>query len=294
MAIFTGAGVALVTPMKDNGEINYEVLEKLIEDQIAGHTDAIIICGTTGEAPTLEDDEHLEAIRFTVEKTAGRIPVIAGTGSNNTAHAVMMSKEAQKLGADACLLVAPYYNKATQNGLVKHFATIAGAIDIPCILYNVPSRTGSNILPETAVRLAKEVENIVAIKEASGSISQVGKLASIAEGVIDIYSGNDDQIVPICSLGGIGVISVLSNVAPLEAHNMVEYCLMNRYDKARKLQHKSLDLVNALFSEVNPIPVKAALQMQGYAVGAPRLPLTEMEEAHKEVLRKAMIEFGCL
>ena len=292
MAIFTGAGVALVTPMKDNGEINYEVLDKLIEDQIAGHTDAIIICGTTGEAPTLEDDEHLEAIRFTVEKTAGRIPVIAGTGSNNTAHAVMMSKEAQKLGADACLLVAPYYNKATQNGLVKHFATIAGAIDIPCILYNVPSRTGSNILPETAVRLAKEVENIVAIKEASGSISQVGKLASIAEGVIDIYSGNDDQIVPICSLGGIGVISVLSNVAPLEAHNMVEYCLMNRYDKARELQHKSLDLVNALFSEVNPIPVKAALQMQGYAVGAPRLPLTEMEEAHKEVLKKAMIEFG--
>ena len=294
MAIFTGAGVALVTPMKDNGEINYEVLDKLIEDQIAGHTDAIIICGTTGEAPTLEDDEHLEAIRFTVEKTAGRIPVIAGTGSNNTAHAVMMSKEAQKLGVDACLLVAPYYNKATQNGLVKHFATIAGAIDIPCILYNVPSRTGSNILPETAVRLAKEVENIVAIKEASGSISQVGKLASIAEGVIDIYSGNDDQIVPICSLGGIGVISVLSNVAPLEAHNMVEYCLMNRYDKARELQHKSLDLVNALFSEVNPIPVKAALQMQGYAVGAPRLPLTEMEEAHKEVLKKAMIEFGCL
>ena len=190
--------------------------------------------------------------------------------------------------------MAPYYNKATQNGLVKHFATIAGAIDIPCILYNVPSRTGSNILPETAVRLAKEVENIVAIKEASGSISQVGKLASIAEGVIDIYSGNDDQIVPICSLGGIGVISVLSNVAPLEAHNMVEYCLMNRYDKARELQHKSLDLVNALFSEVNPIPVKAALQMQGYAVGAPRLPLTEMEEAHKEVLKKAMIEFGCL
>ena len=283
-----------MTPMKDNGEINYEVLDKLIEDQIAGHTDAIIICGTTGEAPTLEDDEHLEAIRLTVEKTAGRIPVIAGTGSNNTAHAVMMSKEAQKLGADACLLVAPYYNKATQNGLVKHFATIAGAIDIPCILYNVPSRTGSNILPETAVRLAKEVENIVAIKEASGSISQVGKLASIAEGVIDIYSGNDDQIVPICSLGGIGVISVLSNVAPLEAHNMVEYCLMNRYDKARELQHKSLDLVNALFSEVNPIPVKAALQMQGYAVGAPRLPLTEMEEAHKEVLKKAMIEFGCL
>ena len=294
MAIFTGAGVALVTPMKDNGEINYEVLDKLIEDQIAGHTDAIIICGTTGEAPTLEDDEHLEAIRFTVEKTAGRIPVIAGTGSNNTAHAVMMSKEAQKLGADACLLVAPYYNKATQNGLVKHFATIAGAIDIPCILYNVPSRTGSNILPETAVRLAKEVENIVAIKEASGSISQVGKLAALCEGKLDIYSGNDDQIVPICALGGIGVISVLSNVAPRETHNMVEYCMMNRYDKARELQHKALDLVNALFCEVNPIPVKAALRMQGFEVGNPRLPLTEMEPEHKEVLRKAMIEFGCL
>ena len=294
MAIFTGAGVAMVTPMKDNGEIDYKVLGDLIEDQIAGHTDAIIICGTTGEAPTLEDDEHLEAIRYTVEKAAGRIPVIAGTGSNNTAHAIMMSKEAQKLGADGCLLVAPYYNKATQNGLVKHFAAIAGAIDIPCILYNVPSRTGSNILPETAVRLAREVDNIVAIKEASGNISQVGRLAAIGEGVIDIYSGNDDQIVPICSLGGIGVISVLSNVAPRETHDIVEYCITDQYEKARELQHKALDLVNALFCEVNPIPVKAALQMQGFAVGNPRLPLTEMEPAHKETLRKAMIEFGCL
>ena len=294
MAIFKGAGVAMVTPMKENGEINYKVLGDLIEDQIKGHTDAIIICGTTGEAPTLEDDEHLEAIRYTVDKTAGRIHVIAGTGSNNTAHAIMMSKEAQKIGADGVLLVAPYYNKATQNGLFKHFSAIAGAIDIPCILYNVPSRTGSNILPETAVRLGKEVENIVAIKEASGNISQVGKLAALAEGAIDIYSGNDDQIVPICSLGGIGVISVLSNVAPLDTHNIVQYCLMNRYDKARQLQHKALDLVNALFCEVNPIPVKAALQMQGFAVGNPRLPLTEMEPEHKAVLRKAMVEFGCL
>ena len=294
MAIFKGAGVAMVTPMKDNGEIDYEVLGQLIEDQIAGHTDAIIICGTTGEAPTLEDDEHPEAIRYTVDKTAGRIPVIAGTGSNNTAHAVMMSKEAQKLGADGCLLVSPYYNKATQNGLVRHFAAIAGAVDIPCILYNVPSRTGSNILPETALRLANEVENIVGIKEASGNIGQVGKLAAICEGKLDIYSGNDDQIVPICALGGIGVISVLSNVAPRETHNMVEYCMMNRYDKARQLQHKALDLVNALFCEVNPIPVKAALRMQGFEVGNPRLPLTEMEPEHKEVLRKAMIEFGCL
>ncbi len=294
MAIFKGAGVAIVTPMKDNGEINYEVLGALIEDQIANHTDAIIICGTSGEAPTLEDDEHLEAIRYTVEKTAGRIPVIAGTGSNNTAHAVMMSKEAQQHGADGVLLVAPYYNKATQNGLFQHFSAIAGAIDIPCVLYNVPSRTGSNILPETAVRLAREVDNIVAIKEASGNISQVAKLAALGEGIIDIYSGNDDQIVPICALGGIGVISVLSNVAPKATHDMVEYCLQNRYDEARKLQFKSLDLVNALFSEVNPIPVKAALCMQGFAVGRPRLPLTEMEPAHQEILRKAMREFGCL
>jgi len=294
MAIFRGAGVAMVTPMGDNGEINYKALGALIDDQIANHTDAIIICGTTGEAPTLEDDEHLEAIRFTVERTRGKIPVIAGTGSNNTAHAIMMSKEAQKRGADGCLLVAPYYNKATQNGLVQHFSAIAGAIDIPCILYNVPSRTGSNILPETAVRLAKEVDNIVAIKEASGNISQVGKLATLGEGIIDIYSGNDDQIVPICALGGIGVISVLSNVAPKETHNIVQYCMMNRYDLARKLQHKALDLVNALFCEVNPIPVKAALNMQGFNVGAPRLPLTEMEPEHKELLREAMIEFGCL
>ena len=294
MAIFKGAGVAMVTPMKGNGEINYEALGALIDDQIANHTDAIIICGTTGEAPTLEDDEHLEAIRFTVDRAAGKIPVIAGTGSNNTAHAIMMSKEAQKLGADGCLLVAPYYNKATQNGLVQHFTAIAGAIDIPCILYNVPSRTGSNILPETAVRLAKEVDNIVAIKEASGNISQVGKLAALCDGILDIYSGNDDQIVPICSLGGIGVISVLSNVAPKETHNIVQYCLMNRYDKARQLQHKALELCNALFCEVNPIPVKAALNMQGYNVGEPRLPLTEMEPANKERLRKAMIDFGCL
>ena len=292
MAIFRGAGVAIVTPMKENGEIDLDVLGDLIEDQILHHTDAIIICGTSGEAPTLDDDEHLNAIRYTVHKTKGRVPVIAGTGSNNTAHAVMMSKEAQKLGADAVLLVAPYYNKATQNGLVEHFSTIAGAIDIPCVLYNVPSRTGSNILPETAARLAREVDNIVAIKEASGNISQVAKLAAISD--IDIYSGNDDQIVPICSLGGIGVISVLSNVAPQQTHNLVQYCLMNRYDKAREIQFQAHDLIEALFCEVNPIPVKKALQMQGFAVGKPRLPLTEMEPEHQEILREAMEAFGCL
>ena len=294
MSIFRGAGVAIVTPMKENGEIDHEVLGDLIEDQILHHTDAIIICGTTGEAPTLDDDEHLEAIRYTIEKVNGRIPVIAGTGSNNTAHAVMMSIEAEKMGADGVLLVAPYYNKATQNGLFQHFSTIADAINIPCVLYNVPSRTGSNILPETAVRLAKEVENIVAIKEACGNISQVAKLAALGNGIIDIYSGNDDQIVPICSLGGIGVISVLSNVAPQQTHNIVQYCLMNRYDKAREIQFQAQDLIAALFCEVNPIPVKAALQMQGFEVGNPRLPLTEIEPEHREVLRKAMIEFGCL
>ncbi|MBQ3393160.1 MAG: 4-hydroxy-tetrahydrodipicolinate synthase [Lachnospiraceae bacterium] len=294
MAIFKGAGVAMVTPMKENGTIDYDVLRALVDDQILHHTDAIIICGTSGEAPTLDDDEHLEAIRVCVEQTAGRIPVIAGTGSNNTAHAVMMSKEAQKLGADGCLLVAPYYNKATQNGLYEHFKTIASAVDIPCIMYNVPSRTGSNILPETAVRLAKDVDNIVAIKEASGNISQVVTLAAMAEGCIDIYSGNDDQVVPLCSVGAVGVISVLSNVAPQKTHDMVELCLEGRYEEAREIQLKANELVACLFSEVNPIPVKAALEMQGFAVGRPRLPLTPLEPAHRERLKKAMIDFGCL
>lgn len=294
MAIFKGAGVAMVTPMKENGTIDYDVLRALVDDQILHHTDAIIICGTSGEAPTLDDDEHLEAIRVCVEQTAGRIPVIAGTGSNNTAHAVMMSKEAQKLGADGCLLVAPYYNKATQNGLYEHFKTIASAVDIPCIMYNVPSRTGSNILPETAVRLAKDVDNIVAIKEASDNISQVVTLAAMAEGCIDIYSGNDDQVVPLCSVGAVGVISVLSNVAPQKTHDMVELCLEGRYEEAREIQLKANELVACLFSEVNPIPVKAALEMQGFAVGRPRLPLTPLEPAHRERLKKAMIDFGCL
>ena len=294
MAVFKGAGVAIVTPMKEDGSINYDMLRTLTDDQIAHHTDAIIVCGTSGEAPTLDDDEHLEAIRVCVEQAAGRVPVIAGTGSNNTAHAVMMSIEAQKRGADGCLLVAPYYNKATQGGLYEHFKTIASAVDIPCIMYNVPSRTGSNILPETAVRIAKDVDNIVAIKEASGNISQVVTLAALAEGCIDIYSGNDDQIVPLCSVGAIGVISVLSNVAPQETHDMVQYCLDGKYEEARALQLKANELVKQLFCEVNPIPVKAALQMQGFEVGRPRLPLTPMEPAHRENLRKAMQEFGCL
>ena len=234
MSIFKGAGVAMATPMKEDGSVNYDTLEKLVEDQIAGGTDAIISVGTSGEAPTLEDDEHLEVIRFCVEKAAGRIPVIAGTGSNNTAHAVMMSKEAQKRGADGCLLVAPYYNKATQQGLIESFSLIANSIDIPCILYNVPSRTGSNILPDTAAYLGKNVENIVAIKEASGNISQVAEVLEKSEGALDVYSGNDDQIVPIMSLGGIGVISVLSNVAPRFTHDLCVLLRGRLYNRCKE------------------------------------------------------------
>ena len=294
MSIFKGAGVALVTPMKENGEVDYASLERLLEDQVANGTDAIISVGTTGEAPTLDDDEHLDVIRFCVQKVAGRIPVIAGTGSNNTAHAIMMSKEAQAAGADGCLLVAPYYNKATQEGLKKSFSAIANAVDIPCILYNVPSRTGTNILPETAAWLGKNVENIAAVKEASGNISQVAELIEKAEGSLDVYSGNDDQIVPVMSLGGIGVISVLSNVAPRFTHEMTMHCLEGDYATAAKEQLKALELCRSLFCEVNPIPVKAALNMQGFAVGSPRLPLTEMTDAGKERLRAAMTEFGIL
>ncbi len=294
MSVFKGSGVALVTPMKENGEINYASLERLIEDQIQNGTDALIVCGTSGEAPTLEDPEHLEAIRFSVEVTRGRIPVIAGTGSNNTAHAVMMSQESEKLGADAVLLVTPYYNKATQDGLYAHYRTIASSTKLPCIVYNVPSRTGTNILPETMARLARDQKNIAAIKEASGNISQVAKLAQLVDGKIDIYSGNDDQIVPICSLGGLGVISVLANVAPRQTHDLVIHCLEGRYDQARELQLKALPLIEQLFIEVNPIPVKAALNMQGFEVGRPRLPLTELTDAHKQSLKKAMKEFGCL
>ena len=294
MAIFKGAGVALVTPMKENGEVNYDSLERLLEDQIANGTDAIIAVGTTGEAPTLDDEEHLDVISFCVKQVAGRIPVIAGTGSNNTAHAVMMSKEAQERGADGCLLVTPYYNKATQDGLKKSFSTIAEAIDIPCILYNVPSRTGTNLLPDTAAWLGKNVENIVAVKEASGNISQVAELIEKAEGSLDVYSGNDDQIVPVMSLGGIGVISVLSDVAPKFTHDLTQRCLNGQYKEAAADQLRAMELCRALFCEVNPIPVKAGLNMQGFAVGSPRLPLTEMTDKGKERLRKAMEGLGVL
>ena len=296
MAIFKGAGVALVTPMKENGEINYDAFGRLIDDQIENGSDAIIAVGTSGEAPTLDDEEHIEAIRFAVERTAKRVPVIAGTGSNNTAHAVMMSKEAEKVGADALLLVAPYYNKATQNGLIEHYKVIAESVSIPSILYNVPSRTrtGSNILPETAAYLGRNVKNVVALKDASGNISQTAKTIELAGDSLDIYSGNDDQIVPVMSLGGIGVISVLSNVAPRQTHDIAQACLDGDYKKAAALQIRALELCRYLFCEVNPIPVKAALNLQGFEVGRPRLPLTEMEAEHQELLKKAMIAYGVL
>ena len=294
MAIFTGSGVAIATPMKKNGEIDYPAFEKLIEFQIAGGTDAIIVCGTTGEASTQSHEEHLETIKFCVDVVKKRIPVVAGTGSNCTETAVYLSKEAESYGVDGVLLVSPYYNKATQNGLFQHFKTTAEAISIPAILYNVPSRTGCNILPETAVRLAKEVKNIVGIKEASGNISQIAHLAAISKGCIDIYSGNDDQIIPIMSLGGIGVISVLANVAPRETHDICQLYLDGKVKEACAEQLRALDLCNALFCEVNPIPVKKALELMGIIPGGIRLPLTEMEPANTERLTKAMKEYGIL
>ena len=292
MSIFTGAGVAIITPMTETGAVNYPKLEEILEYQIANGTDAIIICGTTGESSTLSHEEHLEAIRFTAEKVAGRIPVIAGTGSNCTETAIYLSQEAEKYGVDGVLLVTPYYNKATQKGLIAHFTKIANSIKIPVILYNIQSRTGVNIAPETMAYLAKNVENIVGVKEASGNISQIAKVKLLCGDDIDLYSGNDDQVVPILSLGGIGVISVLSNVAPKETHNMVMDYLNGDVDKARQMQLKAIPLIDALFSEVNPIPVKKALNLMGWEAGPLRAPLTEMEASHAEVLKKTMKDFG--
>lgn len=294
MSVFKGAGVAIVTPMKANGEVNYEKFAELIEFQIAGGTDAIIVCGTTGEASTLTHEEHLDVIKYCVEKVAGRIPVVAGTGSNCTETAIYLSTEAEKMGVDGLLLVSPYYNKATQNGLYAHFKAVADSVKIPVILYNVPGRTGCNILPETVVRLCNDVENIVGVKEASGNISQVAKLAALAEGKIDIYSGNDDQIVPVLSLGGVGVISVLSNVAPKETHDMCAKYFEGDVKGSMELQLKSIELCDALFCEVNPIPVKKALNLMGMEAGALRMPLTEMEPANTAKLEKAMRNFGIL
>ena len=288
MPISKGAGVAIVTPFTQDDKVNFEELGKMIDFQIAGGTDAIIICGTTGESSTLTHEEHDECIKFAVEHTAGRVPVIAGTGSNSTAEAIRLSTHAQNNGADALLLVTPYYNKATQKGLIQHYTAIANSVDLPIILYNVPSRTGVNILPQTAVTLAKNVKNIVAIKEASGNISQVAELAALADGCIDIYSGNDDQVVPLLSLGGVGVISVLSNVMPKLTHDMVMSYLNGDVKLSRQLQLSVMNLNKALFCEVNPIPVKEALNMMGWNAGAVRSPLCEMEPQHKELLRKEL------
>lgn len=294
MSIFTGSGVAIITPMKANGEIDYPVFDKIIEQQIAGGTDAIIVCGTTGEASTQSHEEHLETVKHCIEVVNHRIPVIAGTGSNCTETAIYLSKEAEKYGADGVLLVSPYYNKATQNGLYMHFKATADAINIPVILYNVPSRTGCNILPATVVRLAKDCKNIVAIKEASGNINQIAQLAALANGCIDIYSGNDDHIVPILSLGGKGVISVLANVAPKQTHDICQLFFDGKVKEACAEQLRAEDLVAALFCEVNPIPVKKAMELMGMCENGIRLPLTEMEPANIEKLKKAMQEYGIL
>ena len=294
MAIFTGAGVALITPMNDDGSVNYEKLRELLEFHVANKTDAIIICGTTGEASTLSDEEHLECIRFACEVINKRIPVIAGTGSNCTQSAIELSKEAEKSGVDGLLLVTPYYNKATQNGLKAHYKAIAKEVNVPIILYNVPSRTGTRLAPQSVVDLCHEVPNIVGVKDATGDISEVAELMSLAKGTVDVYSGNDDQIVPVLSLGGKGVISVLSNILPKETHDMVASYLDGDVVKSCEMQLKYFDLVKALFCEVNPIPVKKALNLMGMEVGSLRLPLTEMEDANAKRLEEEMRKAGVI
>ena len=294
MSIFTGAGVAIITPMTETGAVNYPKLEEILEYQIANGTDAIIICGTTGESSTLSHEEHLEAIRFTAEKVAGRIPVIAGTGSNCTETAIYLSQEAEKYGVDGVLLVTPYYNKATQNGLYQHFKMVADSVKLPILLYNVPSRTGTTLQPETIVRLCRDVENIVGVKDATGNISQTAHLMSIADGCVDLYSGEDAIIVPMLSLGAKGVISVLSNVAPQETHQICSLYFEGKVKESCELQLKAVPLVEALFCEVNPIPVKKAMQLKGMCTGTLRMPLTEMEEADAARLEREMKKFGVL
>ena len=294
MSIFTGAGVAIITPFNEDDTVNYEEFGRIIDDQIANSTDAIIVCGTTGEASTMDDDEHLATIKYCVEKVAGRVPVIAGTGSNCTETAVWLSKEAQKAGVDGCLVVTPYYNKATQKGLVQHYTAVAKSVDLPIIMYNVPGRTGCNIQPETAAKLAKDVDNIVAIKAATGNLAQETKTMALAEGRLDMYSGEDGLIIPLMSIGAKGVISVLSNVAPKQTHDICATFAAGDVAKAAQLQFKALELVDALFCEVNPIPVKHALNLMGWDMGPLRSPLCEMEEANLERLKKAMVNYGIL
>ena len=294
MSVFTGAGVAIITPFKSNGEVDYDAFEGIIEDQIARKTDAIVVCGTTGEASTLSHEEHIDVVKYCAQVVKGRVPVVAGTGSNSTETAIYLSKEAEKAGVDGVLLVSPYYNKATQNGLYQHFKATADSIKIPVILYNIQGRTGVNIQPATIVKLVKDVENIVAVKEASGNISQIAQILALADGNIDLYSGNDDQIVPILSLGGKGVISVLSNVMPEYTHDICETFFNGDVKKSAKMQLDALPLINALFSEVNPIPVKEAMFLKGLCGPDLRLPLTRMEPAHAEVLKAEMEKMGVI
>ena len=291
--IFTGSGLAMVTPMNPDGSVNYTEIDRILEDQIASQTDAIISCGTTGEASTLEDQEHLDVIAHVVKRVNGRIPVIAGTGSNNTAHAIMMSKSAQDLGADALLVVTPYYNKTSQSGLVASYTAIADAVDLPVIMYNVPSRTGVNIAPETAKTLSAH-PRINAIKEASGNISQVAKIAALCGDELNIYSGNDDQIVPLLSLGGKGVISVLAHVAPRQTHDMCRLWFEGKPAEAAALQLALLEVCNTLFCDVNPIPVKAAMNLLGYNVGECRLPLVSTSDENVAKIRAALTKAGIL
>ncbi len=294
MAVFKGAGVAIITPFTADNQVNYEELGRIIDDQIKNGIDSIIICGTTGEASTLTHEEHLDCIRYAVKKVAHRVPVVAGTGSNCTETAIYLSTEAQKAGADALLVVTPYYNKTTQKGLIAHFTAVANSVKLPIIMYNVPSRTGCNIKPQTAAALAETVPNIVGIKEASGNISQVAKLASLTAGKLDIYSGNDDQILPLLSLGGIGVISVLANVAPKYTHDIVFKYLEGDVAASKQLQLNAIPLIDALFCEVNPIPVKAAMEMLGWNTGTLRPPLYDIEPEHRAMLKKAMEDMALL
>lgn len=294
MPIFKGAGVAIVTPMKENLEVNYELLERNINYQIDNGTDAIIIAGTTGESATLSEEEHKKVVKAAIEFTKHRVPVIAGTGSNSTQTAIELSQEADKDGADAVLIVTPYYNKATQKGLIDHYTAVAKSIDLPIIMYNVPGRTGCNIQPETAVKLAKEVDNIVAIKAATGNLAQETKTMALAEGCLDMYSGEDGLIVPLMSIGAKGVISVLSNVAPKQTHDICAKFFAGDVAGSAKMQFEVLELVDALFCEVNPIPVKHALNLMGMEVGPLRMPLCPMEDANLERLKKAMKNYGIL
>ena len=294
MAIFKGAAVAIVTPFFDNGEINYPKLAELLDYQIENGTDAIVICGTTGESSTLSHEEHLEAIRFTVEHVAKRVPVIAGTGSNCTETAIYLSQEAEKYGADALLVVTPYYNKATQKGLIAHYTAVAESVSLPVIMYNVPSRTGCNIQPETAVALAKNVKNIVGIKEASGNIDQVTEIKALCGDDLDVYSGEDGIITPILSVGGIGVISVLSHLCPRETHEICQKYFDGDVKGSAALQLKYHDLVKALFSDVNPIPVKAAMNLMGWNVGHCRMPLIDLAPETEEKLAQVMRSHGLI